>query len=264
MLAIAALVAYAFYVPLSIMITPMLLEAPRKEENTGGNVTYLKLYLMSINVVKSIMLLVAVLGPQGISTAVVSSIVASFCLGSLTYTWFQSQDLLQAHYCAEFHPCNIPFVNYWKAASYSAAVLSAVILMIAHALQESSFAPQYLTTALVLAWTVVVLIFATLFYRYNTRYSKRRTLISDLIQYPFYIRDLKEGKCESFGLSPPPAPSIFEENAIFIQNKYQIPGFNVSPWADQKNSLESSDLCPKDYDGRSLSGILLRAKIIKL
>ncbi len=61
-LAVCAFISYAFYVPLSIMITPMLLEAPQKDENSTENgpceITYLKLYLMTINVVKGIMLLV--------------------------------------------------------------------------------------------------------------------------------------------------------------------------------------------------------------
>ena len=136
MLATASLTSYAFYLPLSIMITPMLLESPTGETN-NGNVTYLKLYLMSINVIKSLMLLVAIMGPEGVATAVISSMIASFLLGTLTFTWFQSQSLLSSHYYTVLHPCNIAFINFWKAASYMAAIASAVIMVIAHAFQES-------------------------------------------------------------------------------------------------------------------------------
>jgi hypothetical protein len=83
-LATAALTAYALYVPLSIMIAPMLLEAAPAEgeeaATAGGGeaaVSYSKLYLMVVNVVKSVMLLVGALGPSTLLTAVVSSAVGT-------------------------------------------------------------------------------------------------------------------------------------------------------------------------------------------
>jgi hypothetical protein len=62
------------------MIAPMLLEAG----GTGGGVGYSKIYLMFVNVVKSIMLLVGALGPKTVQTVVVSAILTSFCLGAVT------------------------------------------------------------------------------------------------------------------------------------------------------------------------------------
>jgi hypothetical protein len=240
LLATAALIAYAFYVPLSIMITPMLLEAPRKDEGSaGGTVTYLKLYLMSINVIKSVMLLVAVMGPQRIATAVVSSIVASFLLGTLTYVWFQAQDLIAAHYSAELQPCNIAFINYWKAASYSAAVASAIVLVTAHALNENTFSPQELTETLVASWIIIILVFAALYYRYHKQISSRRQVVDELISYPFELRDNKE-KLSSGNSSAPPAATVVysSPNSMRMHAKSnKIPGSEVSPWFDQRHKL---------------------------
>lgn len=219
----------------------MLLEAPRQDEkNAGGNVTYLKLYLMSINVIKSVMLLVAVLGPQRISTAIISSIVASFLLGTLTYTWFQAQDLVSLHYSADLQPCNIAFINYWKAASYTAAVASAVMLVIAHALQESRFSAQTLTETLIATWVVIVLLFAFLYYRYNKRLTSRRALVAALMSYPFDVRKKKEavGLCDE---KPPPACVVFDpltSGLINDRKTEKIPGSNVSPWSDQRYLLD--------------------------
>lgn len=263
MLATASLVAYAFYVPLSIMITPMLLEAPRKDGDPGGNVTYLKLYLMSINVTKSVMLIVTVLGPQRISTAVISSIVASFLLGTLTFAWFKSRDLLSSDYSAELQPCNIAFINFWKAASYTTAVASAVILVTAHALQEDNFAPKALTEVLVVTWSLIAVMFAVFYFRYQKELSPRQTIVKELVAYPFLIRDLKESFVGGVELPPPPIV-IFNEGSLFMQQNYRIPGFVESPWRDRKPSLSKTDrsVYVEDTGGvGSLSGAVIRYQI---
>lgn len=259
MLATASLVSYAFYVPLSIMITPMLLEAPRQEDETGGHVTYLKLYLMSINVTKSIMLLVAVLGPQQVSTAVISSIVASFLLGTLTYAWFKSQDLLKSHYSAELQPCNIAFINFWKAASYTAAVTSAVAVVVAHSMQESVFSPQALTDSLIVAWSVIVATFVILYYRYYKQHFERQALVKELIKYPFVIRDARETDGKSVAqLSSPDI--LFRAGSLF-EKGYKIPGFQISPWKDDVIRRKSPPA--EEYGPESLSGVVIRSQIRK-
>jgi hypothetical protein len=81
------------------MIAPMLLDSPKSTSDSegggggGGNVRYLKLYMMFINVMKSVMLLIGILGPQTIATVVISSTVSSFILGSVTLRWFIARDI---------------------------------------------------------------------------------------------------------------------------------------------------------------------------
>jgi hypothetical protein len=67
----------------------MLLDVAPGDENKG-DMAYCKLYLMIVNIVKSVMLLVGALGPNTIWTTVITSTVASFLLGSVTMTWFQT------------------------------------------------------------------------------------------------------------------------------------------------------------------------------
>jgi hypothetical protein len=218
LLATIAMICYSYYVPLSVMITPMLLENPPPPEDTNtqlesdndgsavankkskapaatssGGVTYLKLYLMTLNVVKSVMLLVGVLGPETVTTAVMSSCIASFLLGSITLLWFGRNDITSGHYSSDMHPCNIAFINYWKGASYTAAVASALIILTAYQLKDTSFFPmRILTPVLIGTWVAIVVIFVVAYWRFAVGITTRRELIKDLIAYPFYFRDAYE------------------------------------------------------------------------
>ena len=229
-IAVAALSCYAFYVPLSIMITPMLLEAPRPEDPnvpSGGGVTYLKLYLMAINVIKSIMLLVTVLGPQTIVTTVLSSTVSSVVLGAMTLTWFYMNKLESKPYSAELHPCNIAFINYWKAASYTASVVSAIIISIAYNSSQSAFPINSLTGVLVASWVLIIVVFSALCYIYYSNTKDRSKLVDELIQYPFYWRDLKD----TLHISSLEGRVVWFDQPE-LESKLQIPGYKQSPWLD--------------------------------
>jgi hypothetical protein len=264
-------------------------------------VSYLKLYLMTINVVKSVMLLVGVLGPQIVVTAVISSTIASFVLGGVTYLWFQWNN--QQHdgfkikppptsvsssstsspskslYAAEIHPCNIAFINYWKAASYTAAVTSSIIVLIASRLDQDRFPLSTLTYTLIATWAVVVLVFSTMYYRFHRCTSDRKRLLQELINYPFYFRSVRErlvslGRIKednnsdmphstSSSLRPPPPPSETETEAEpgnlsswLIWNEEvdkdmkHIPGFHRSPWFDQRWTRTGLNVDPlPDLDG---------------
>lgn len=254
-LAMLSLICYAFYVPLSIMITPMLLEAPRKASEdgsdsaggAGGGVKYLKLYLMSINVIKSVMLLVTVMGPQVVSTSVISTTVASLTLGSLTLVWFQSHEVEGKHYSVELQPCNISFINYWKAASYTAAVTSAIVVVIAHNMVDS-FSSSSLTYALCICWIVIIASFSYASYQYEDKAKSRRTMIKELIEYPFYWRDRKESL---FGEGN--GEIINREScALFSKertdtDKLHVPGSLVSPWYDYVKANDQSPVIVVRY-----------------
>jgi hypothetical protein len=281
-LATIALSCYGFYVPLSIMITPMLLEAPKQDMGNGDTVvdpgvSYLKLYLMTINVVKSVMLLVGVLGPQVVVTAVVSSTIASFVLGGVTYLWFQRNNNQQNHfrepdrrtsnasppmvslYSASIHPCNIAFINYWKAASYTAAVASSIIVLIAYRLDKDRFPLSALTYSLILTWVLVALVFSVLCYRFYRATDERRHLLAELINYPFYFRSLREGllqkevdKEAAAAITP-----LISHPTVDVSMKH-IPGFVQSPWLDSKISRVDLAVDVPDLQGKSLTSELIR------
>jgi hypothetical protein len=248
----AALISYALYVPLSIMISPMLLEAPPKptkpgeppQENTG--VSYMKLYLMFINTVKSIMLVVGVLGPETVTTVVISSTASSCVLGIMTILWYQSYVPTSTHYSSTPEPCNIAFINYWKAASYVAAVSSALIVIAAYELTADVFPANGLTTALIVSWIVIIVVFAVMYYRYHSKYDQRMDLVRDLITYPFNIRDYKEQAVKYQHEGSPMWRGIKE----FPTRLAHIPGFMVSPWADKRAEIHQRfGVIPGGVDG---------------
>ena len=266
-IAVAALCCYAFYVPLSIMITPMLLEAPRTEKDEaggdgGGGVTYLKLYLMSINVIKSVMLLIAVLGPQSVTTTVVSSVASSVVLGTVTMMWFHYQKIEEKPYSAEIHPCNIAFINYWKAASYTASVASAVIVVIAYNLQDSVFPTSLLTIVLIASWCFIIIVFSVAYYQFRLKTSERGTLVTALIEYPYIWRNRKE----SYEVSETNGEVAWVLVSPHIPSGGSIPGFEESPWHDElseslsskyKISTASNDPHILDYNGNTFMGEIL-------
>ena len=311
-LATIALSCYAFYVPLSIMITPMLLEAPKKDPTNGETlvdpgVSYLKLYLMTINVVKSIMLLVGTLGPQIVFTAVISSTIASFILGGITYLWFQRNNHKlnsnfkylnnfnqnnQNHsksnsksnsnslsiYSADLHPCNIAFINYWKAASYTASVTSAIIVLIAYRMDKTSFPVSSLTYSLIITWIIVIIVFGVLYYRFYRSTSDRKIFLQELINYPFYFRDIREELFPMLDENPSSSSTTntninnpitnnnnnnnnkgnlslwLIQNQRIEENKKHIPGFKQSPWFDHKHQASSSSSSSiEDYDGETFT-----------
>ncbi len=262
MLATIAMTCYAYYVPLSIMITPMLLEVPFHETTNGNTVidpgvSYLKLYLMTVNVVKSIMLLVGVFGPQLIFTSVISSAVASFILGGVTYLWFQwNNNRLdkqiherQSIYSSQLHPCNIAFINYWKAASYTASVFSALVVLVAFRLRSNLFPPQTLTLILVITWIIVIVGFSVLYYDFYRTSKKRKDLLQELIQYPFYFRDVKD----RFGVKKEVCLNDWPIDSPLLEaNKKHIPGFSSSPWDDTRSTRKELNNDLENFFGKTL------------
>jgi hypothetical protein len=232
---------------------------------------------MTINVVKSIMLLVGVLGPQLVLTAVVSSTIASFVLGGVTFLWFQRHNNLNntstppsasfstsiSWYSASIHPCNIAFINYWKAASYTAAVASSIIVLVAHRLDKNQFPLSALTYTLVSTWLLIVLVFSLLCYRFYHVTKERQQLLEDLINYPFYFRSLRESLtlldegADTDSAAPPPTPLLISHPRV-EESKKHIPGFVHSPWLDSRSSREYLGVDIPDLQGTSLTSELIR------
>jgi len=238
--------AYAFYVPLSIMITPMLLEGPTSEDQLNSDkpkdegVSFLKLYLMTINVVKSVMLVVAVLGAQSISALVVATTLSSLLLGGITMAWYshsiKQDNHAAAPYSSHIHPCNIAFINYWKAASYSTSVISALVVVTFHLLEDSSsfVSEQSLTDTLLICWLGTVILYVALYYSHHQRVKPRRQLVAELMAYPFQWRDIREA-AESNKEEGGEELAWWSDDATMKQQQH-IPGFVVSPWQDHVRS----------------------------
>ena len=261
LLSTCAMMAYAFYVPLSIMITPMLLEAPStdsKDKPKEEGVAFLKLYLMTINVVKSVMLLVAVLGPQDIATLVLATALSSLLLGGITVAWYSKQDLSSLPYSSSVHPCNMAFINYWKAVSYTTSVVSAVIVVTFHSLQDTSafVSERSLTDTLLTAWFCIAAVYASLYYQHYKRVKWRREVVSNLITYPFQWRDEFESArdgAEAVNLS-------WWSDDEEVEKRRHIPGFTVSPWHDYRRSGDglSCTESVEEVNGEALSYRLLQ------
>ncbi len=190
-LAALALNCYAFYIPLSIMIAPMLLEAG----GSAGGVGYSKIYLMFVNVVKSVMLLVGALGPKTVQTVVVSAILTSFCLGAVTVGWFHSTDPSTfSNLSVDLEPCNIAFINLFKAASYTASVVSAIIIIVAHEMGPERFSQARLLPTLIVFWIAILVVFWFIHYNWRQNYGKRYDCIEKMAMYPYAWRDYMSKK----------------------------------------------------------------------
>ena len=248
LLATLSLMAYAFYVPLSIMITPMLLEVPSSDDKAtpkDEGVAFLKLYLMTINVVKSVMLVVAVLGPQTISALVMTTTVSSFLLGGITISWFSKQDISSLPYFAAIHPCNMAFINYWKAASYTTSVVSALVVVSFHVLEDSTdfVSQRSLTDTLLTSWICIVVVYLILYRQYHKSATPRRELVSNLIGYPFMWRDMLETKGQTEWL-------CWWSDDEAVEHLRHIPGSHVSPWLDFRLNASVST-APDSFTGEA-------------
>ncbi|KJE93148.1 hypothetical protein, variant [Capsaspora owczarzaki ATCC 30864] len=128
-LAVIALIAYSFYVPLSIMISPMFME-PAVD---GKDVRYSKLYLMSVSVLKCIMIVAASFLPQGGLTRCLASGISALVMLCLTGFWltFAPSSMRMRT------PCSIPFINIWRIMTFATGVYSAICGVLIFALPET-------------------------------------------------------------------------------------------------------------------------------
>jgi hypothetical protein len=219
------------------------------------------------------MLLVGVLGPQGVLPVVISSTIASYVLGNITYFWFRSsaKSLTDAStksgYFTLMQPCSVAFINYWKAASYTAAVLSAVVVAIAHELDSEEFPISLLTYVLLGTWAFIIVAFSSAYFFFRKETSSRSKLLDDLISYPFFWRDLKEEMAVQVGRSQLGKPleggggslAVLEDEApngtseclwflhpTIAADKRSIPGYRVSPWHDSLDTLSTGGYSPRN------------------
>ena len=188
-LAAISLVCYAFYVPLSIMISPMLLQPGPGDEQ---GVSFTKLYLMVDSVLKSVMLLAAALGPKTVATVVTSTIINSAILATITLRWFLSNNPSAFKKVSiQLEPCNIAFVNLAKSASYTSGVVSAIVVIIAHNLGPKAFTPNHLLICLVVLWACIIIIFGVINNFWTSHYRNRYAGLDKLVTHPFKWRDFK-------------------------------------------------------------------------
>ena len=121
--AIVTLVCLAYYVPTSILLSPMFMGAPTNEVD----VRYNKLYVMAVNLLKVALVVAAVLLPQTSLTANLSSVVASVLLLLLTVSWVATGGLSLNTPC-ESPPVNIARVTIFASSTLSAGMSVAIVL----------------------------------------------------------------------------------------------------------------------------------------
>ena len=200
------------------MIAPMLLEQDHSNDerttNNENSESYVQLYIMVINVVKSVLLLVASLGPRTTFALVTSTIITSFVMGSITILWFHFS---KPQKYVDIQPASIPFINVFKASSYFASVITAIVVIVAQSVGEKKFSTDDIAIALAFAWIAVIA--SSSYYFYSWKYSNDEFLADEekLIDFPFEYRD-----CEN--------QDIIE--IFHTMRGKSVPTFVVSAWYD--------------------------------
>ena len=181
-------------VPLSIIIAPMLLEkAPSNDDNQStsheNSESYVQLYVMVINVIKSALLLIASLGPRTTSTLVASTITTSFVMGLITLSWFH---FARPQKYVDIQPASIPFINVFKVSSYFSSVVTAMVVIISHQIGEDGFSSNDMAIVLAFAWIAVIALSYYYFNRWKASKSEFLTEEESLIEFPFKHRDCEK------------------------------------------------------------------------
>eukprot|EP00004_Rigifila_ramosa_P010337 TRINITY_DN2216_c0_g1_i7.p1 TRINITY_DN2216_c0_g1~~TRINITY_DN2216_c0_g1_i7.p1 ORF type:complete len:1103 (+),score=311.12 TRINITY_DN2216_c0_g1_i7:77-3385(+) len=125
---VLSLVTFSFYVPLSVMVSPLFLDA-----NSEKDVRFQKTYLMAVNTAKCAMLLFAVILAQWKLSNALSTLLIAFLLFVVTLAWIlvrlPSQTVKEA-LIAPQKPCTIAWINIWRCVSFVAALWSAFCALI--------------------------------------------------------------------------------------------------------------------------------------
>ena len=220
----------------------MLLEAPNQQESKkskkakqnkskpSNSESYAQLYLMVINVVKSIMLLVASLGPHTIGALVASTTISSFIMGVVTIFWFHTSDVKKN---SEIEPANLAFVNVWKSSSYFSSVITAILVVIANYSGSDRFSLLTLTIILPISWVVVIACSCLYYKSWLNKHNRFLLNEKQMIGYPFKLKavyeNFKNDNLENlkFLYSPSAYPNVTE---------LKIPGYSSTPWLDDSCS----------------------------
>jgi hypothetical protein len=115
--AFLALAALSYYVPTSIMLSPMLLQSPDSTD-AEENITFVKLFSMVTTVLKCCSLMVALLAYSSTLSTLVVYLLISLFLALLTAVWTNLYST-DAESMAE--PCTDPFFSHFRTAAYCSA-----------------------------------------------------------------------------------------------------------------------------------------------
>lgn len=142
---------------------------------------------MVVNILKNIMQLVGALGPSP-TFMLAASVVVSSSLAAITSAWF-----LLAPANDKLQPCNKGFVNTWKAASYSAALASAVVMFSAGALGPIRFPTDRQLPVLLVTWGAVIFTFVLIYKRWSDQNPEFATdsIQTRQVAFPFLCRDAR-------------------------------------------------------------------------
>lgn len=207
----------------------MLLEKDSSDTSGENVVSYAQLYLMIINVVKSVMLLVASLGPRTTTSLVASTCTASFIMGTMTILWFHTSEVKQY---VEIQPASIAFINVWKTSSYFSSVITAFLVIAAVTAGPAKFPESSLSVVLSISWFLVI---AACFLYYKFWTEKHERFLENekcLIEYPFVCKNILDSELNGKN------GALLSRNHLCTMN---VPGFITSPWLDQHSNLSLQD-----------------------
>lgn len=140
-----SLICLGYYVPISILVGPMLTEAGESEDTK--DIKFRTSYMMVVNSLKVLPFLVPVVFQQSQASRLASNLVTDILCVVVTFSWiFLKAPELQA-------PCSIPVINIWRSLPYIGGCLSSIALI--------SELPQWGLLLLVLIPVGMLLVFWT-------------------------------------------------------------------------------------------------------
>jgi len=117
--AVLALIAFSYYVPLCVMVAPMLMTTdPEKKD-----VRFVETYLMTLTLTKCVLLVFSTFFSHSNLLMVIATMIISLALLICTFFWSirQPNRLLK--------PASQPFANILKCATYSTAVWTSIVAL---------------------------------------------------------------------------------------------------------------------------------------
>ena len=138
---------------------------------------------MTINIMKSLMLLLAALGPKTVLALSIITTIQSLVMALITFCWFSYAK--PRHISDQYQPCSKAFINVWKSASYSAAVFTGIVVLSANVLGTESFPIRAFIPVLVVTWLGVIFSFFGYYLLWRRRNISRMQVVEELLMKPF-------------------------------------------------------------------------------
>ncbi len=137
--AVVSLIFFSYYLPLSVLVSPMLTEAEEKEDNSSSNKTndkkkrkkkskdirFKTSFIMVINLLKSFIFIIPFFFQQTSISSTVTTLVTDVLSVLVIVSWIYWRSSSLSAFTFMTQPCSIPSINIWRTFTFfMAAVLS--------------------------------------------------------------------------------------------------------------------------------------------